>query len=109
MDQMHKVLIIEGVRDLEAVPFPTFCGECSCRPRFNYGKSGFDGKQVADALSQGGMKAVALAAMDPTPARYYHTRGDTADNLDPKTIEAGINILLETAFLYDSEGLKDEY
>lgn len=55
------------------------------------------------------MKAVALAAMDPTPARYYHTRGDTADNLDPKTIEAGINILLETAFLYDSEGLKDEY
>lgn len=69
----------------------------------------FFGSSDAAAIQQGGMKAVALAAMDPTPARYYHTRGDTADNLDPKTIEAGINILLETAFLYDSEGLKDEY
>lgn len=69
----------------------------------------FFGSSDAAAIMQGGMKSVALAAMDPTPARYYHTRGDTADNLDPKSIEAGINILLETAFLYDSEGLKDSY
>lgn len=69
----------------------------------------FFGSSDAAAIMQGGMKSVALAAMDPTPARYYHTRGDTADNLDPKTIEAGISILLETAFLYDSEGLKNNY
>ena len=69
----------------------------------------FFGSSDAAAIQQGGMKAVALAAMDPTPARYYHTRGDTADNLDPKTVEAGIDILLETAFLFDSEGLKDKY
>lgn len=69
----------------------------------------FFGSSDAAAIQQGGMKAVALAAMDPTPARYYHTRGDTADNLDPKTVEAGIDILLETAFLFDSEGLKDSY
>lgn len=69
----------------------------------------FFGSSDAAALQQGGMKAVALAAMDPTPARYYHTRGDTADNLDPKTIEAGLDILLEAAFLYDSQGLKDVY
>lgn len=69
----------------------------------------FFGSSDAAAIAQGGMKAVALAAMDPTPARYYHTRGDTADNLDPKTIEAGIHILLEAAFLFDREGLKDEY
>lgn len=69
----------------------------------------FFGSSDAAAIQQGGMKAVALAAMDPTPARYYHTRGDTADNLDPKTIEAGIDILLETAFLFDAEGLKDSY
>ena len=67
------------------------------------------GSSDAAAIQQGGMKAVALAAMDPTPARYYHTRGDTAENLDPKTVEAGIDILLETAFLFDSEGLKDKY
>lgn len=69
----------------------------------------FFGSSDAAAIQQGGMKAVALAAMDPAPARYYHTRGDTADNLDPKTVEAGIDILLETAFLFDSEGLKDSY
>lgn len=67
------------------------------------------GSSDAAAIQQGGMNAVALAAMDPTPARYYHTRGDTAQNLDPKTVEAGIDILLETAFLFDSEGLKDVY
>lgn len=69
----------------------------------------FFGSSDAAAIQQGGMKAVALAAMDPAPARYYHTRGDTADNLDPKTVEAGIDILLETAFLFGSEGLKDSY
>lgn len=69
----------------------------------------FFGSSDAAAIKQGGMKSVALAAMDPTPAKYYHTRGDTAENLDPKTIEAGISILLETAFLYDSDGLKDNY
>lgn len=69
----------------------------------------FFGSSDAAAIQQGGMNAVALAAMDPEPARYYHTRGDTADNLDPKTIEAGVDILLETAFLFDSEGLKESY
>ncbi len=69
----------------------------------------FFGSSDAAAIQQGGMNAVALAAMDPAPARYYHTRGDTADNLDPKTIEAGVDILLETAFLFDSEGLKESY
>ena len=69
----------------------------------------FFGSSDAAAIQQGGMKAVALAAMDPAPARYYHTRTDTADNLNPKCIEAGVDILLETAFLFDSEGLKDSY
>lgn len=69
----------------------------------------FFGSSDAAAVQQGGMNAVALAAMDPTPARYYHTRRDTADNLDPKTVEAGVDILLETAFLFDSEGLRESY
>lgn len=69
----------------------------------------FFGSSDAAAAQKVGVKSAALAAMDPTPARYYHTRLDTADNLDPKTIEAGIKVMLETAFLYDTEGLKDEY
>ncbi len=62
----------------------------------------FFGSSDAAALAQGGMKACCLAAMDPTPARYYHTRLDTPDNLDPKTISAGIKTLIETAFLFDA-------
>ena len=69
----------------------------------------FFGSSDAAAAQKVGIKSAALAAMDPTPARYYHTRLDKADNLDPKTVEAGINVMLETAFLYDTEGLKDEY
>ena len=67
----------------------------------------FFGSSDAAALVQGGMKACCLAAMDPTPARYYHTRLDTADNLDERTIKAGVNTLIETAFRFDEKGLED--
>ena len=69
----------------------------------------FFGAPDAAAVKQGGLCAATLAAMDPTPSRYYHTRTDTADNLDLKTLEAGIDVLLETAFLYDAKGLRNEY
>lgn len=67
------------------------------------------GSSDAAAAQQGGIKSVALAAMDPTPAKYYHTREDTANILDMKTIETGLKIMLETAFLFDEQGLRDEY
>ena len=68
-------------------------------------KSVFFGSSDAAAITQGGMKATCFAAMDPAPARYYHTRLDTADNLDLKTVEAGVDICLETLFLFDEKGL----
>ena len=60
---------------------------------------------AAVSKSKTGMKAAAFAAMDPAPARFYHTRLDTHENLDLKTIEAGVDICLETMFLYDEKGL----
>lgn len=57
------------------------------------------------AITKAGLKGSSFAAMDPAPARYYHTRLDTNDNLDLKTIEAGLDIALETAFLFDEKGL----
>ena len=69
----------------------------------------FFGSSDAAAIQQGGIKAAALAAMDPAPARYYHTREDTPEILDLKTVEAGINVMLEAAFLFDEQGLKDNY
>lgn len=65
----------------------------------------FFGSSDAAAAQQGGIKSAALAAMDPTPARYYHTRSDTADNLDMKTIDAGVKIILEAVFAFDEKGL----
>ena len=67
------------------------------------------GSSDAAAISQAGIPGATFAAMDPTPARYYHTRLDTADNLDPKMIEAGLNLALETTYLFDKEGLKESY
>ena len=70
-------------------------------------KSVFFGATDAAAVTQAGMKAVSVSAMDPAPAKYYHTRLDTADNLDIKTVEAVLDVALETAFLFDEKGLSD--
>lgn len=70
-------------------------------------KSVFFGATDAAAVTQAGMKAVSVAAMDPAPAKYYHTRLDTADNLNIKTVEAVLGVALETAFLFDEKGLSD--
>lgn len=63
------------------------------------------GSTDAAAMSQAGIPAAAFCAMDPSPARYYHTRLDTEENLDLKTIEAGVKIALETTFLFDEKGI----
>ena len=65
------------------------------------------GATDAAAISQAGLKGASFAAMDPAPARYYHTRLDTHDNLDPKTLEAAVDICLQTAFLFDEKGLEE--
>ncbi len=59
----------------------------------------------AAAFTQKKIKATGFAAMDPTPPRYYHTRLDTPDLLIPEALEVGVKVLLETACVYDSEGL----
>ncbi len=66
----------------------------------------FFGASDAVPPSQAGLSAVTLAAMDPAPARYYHTRRDTEELLDLKTIEKGIDILIQTTLLFDEKGLK---
>ena len=63
------------------------------------------GATDAAAMMQAGVPSVAFCAMDHAPARYYHTRLDTADNLEIGTIEKGIEILIRTAFLFDERGL----
>ncbi len=61
------------------------------------------GASDAAALTQAGIKSTCLAAMDPTPPRYYHTRLDDESTLVPEAFEAFLNILLEAVCLFDSE------
>lgn len=67
------------------------------------------GASDAAAIQQSGVPAVTLSAMNPGPPRYYHTRGDTAENMDMKTVEKCLDIALRTLFIYDEQGLKEEY
>ncbi|MDO4381334.1 MAG: M20/M25/M40 family metallo-hydrolase [Clostridia bacterium] len=67
------------------------------------------GASDAAAVTKLGVPAATLAAMNPGPPKYYHTREDTADNLIPKTIEKGLDICLQSLFLFDEEGLKESY
>lgn len=69
----------------------------------------FAGASDAAAMTQAGIPSVSLAAMNPGPPRYYHTRRDTADIIDLKTIEKGIEIALEAAYIFDEKGLCDNY
>lgn len=66
----------------------------------------FFGSSDAAALSQAGITATCLAAMDPTPADYYHNRRDSYDRLNPKAIETGYEVILSTILNFDKYGKK---
>ncbi|MBR5496619.1 MAG: M20/M25/M40 family metallo-hydrolase [Clostridia bacterium] len=69
----------------------------------------FAGASDAAAMTQAGVPSVSLAAMNPGPPKYYHTRDDKADIIDLKTIEKGIEIAIEATYIFDEKGLCDNY
>ena len=69
----------------------------------------FAGATDAAAMSQAGIPAASFCAMNPGPPKYYHTRDDRADILEPRTVEKCLEIALETVFLFDEQGLKESY
>lgn len=62
------------------------------------------GSTDAAAASQAGVKAASFVAMDPAPARYYHTRLDRPEILVPGTIRKGIELALRAVFRFDERG-----
>lgn len=64
----------------------------------------FFGASDAAAVTKAGLRATCLAGMDPTPASYYHNVRDTADNMDRRTFELGLDIAIEAAEIFDKEG-----
>lgn len=75
----------------------------NCGLKLEY-SSIYIGASDAAAFTQEGIRATGFAAMDPTPPRYYHTRLDNWDNMNPEAIQAGIDVMVETACLFDREG-----
>ena len=63
------------------------------------------GATDAAAASQAGVPAASFVAMDPAPARYYHTRLDDADILIPEVLEQSIDLAIQTVFDFDENGL----
>lgn len=68
-------------------------------------ESVYIGGSDAAAFTQRKIPASCLAAMNPDPPRYYHTRLDTPELLRPECISAGIEIMCEAICMYDKEGL----
>jgi hypothetical protein len=67
----------------------------------------FFGASDAAAFSQAGITSTCLAAMDPTPADYYHNRRDSYDRLVPEAIKTGYEVVLSTIFAFDEKGLDE--
>ncbi|MFW5780550.1 MAG: M20/M25/M40 family metallo-hydrolase [Bacillota bacterium] len=61
------------------------------------------GASDSAALTQAGIPAGAIAAMNPGPAEYYHTRKDTCDNLCPDCFMKGLKLVLTIADIYAKE------
>ncbi len=67
------------------------------------------GSSDAARITRLGIPAATLAAMDPAPPKYYHTRDDLPEIMEQKTIEKCLDICLQTLFIFDEYGLKDNY
>lgn len=61
------------------------------------------GATDAAAMTVKGLHATTLGSMDPAPARYYHTRDDNEDNLNPDCIVIGFEMALTALDIFDRD------
>ncbi len=65
----------------------------------------YPGAMDSDAFSREGLIACGLGAVDHNPQSYYHTRMDTAENIDPELIDLCADICIKAIEQYDKAGL----
>lgn len=65
----------------------------------------FCGATDAAAMTQAGFPSGTVAALNPTPADYYHTVRDSIQNLEPRAVGHSIDIAMGSLFIFDEEGL----
>lgn len=61
----------------------------------------YPGAIDSEAFSRNGLLAAGFCGVDHDPQTYYHTRLDTADNINQECIELSLNICMECAKLFD--------
>jgi len=67
----------------------------------------FPGAMDSEAWTQLGLRANNFAGVSHEARRYYHTRKDTPDNMDPECLALSLNICKEAARIFDKEqGMK---
>lgn len=64
----------------------------------------YPGAVDAEAFSIHGIRACGFCGVNHNPKTYYHTRLDSADNINPKCIRIAADVCLEAARLYDEAG-----
>jgi hypothetical protein len=72
-----------------------------CGLHLPYG-SVYLGSSDASAFTQAGWRAGQLAAMDPRPPDYYHTRRDNWDNMDEECLRKAIAVVCTAIRIYDA-------
>ncbi|MCL2514011.1 MAG: M20/M25/M40 family metallo-hydrolase, partial [Oscillospiraceae bacterium] len=69
----------------------------------------FPGATNPAAYTQAGIPAASLCGVNHDPQKYYHTREDNFESLNPECIEASMQISIECANLYDEAGGIDKF
>lgn len=69
----------------------------------------YTGATDAEIFSRYGVEAAGFCGVNHTPKTYYHTRLDTADNVNESCINMSLDICLEMAELYDTQGGIDAF
>ncbi len=64
----------------------------------------YPGAVDSEAFSMFGLRATGFTAVSHEAKRYYHTRHDTADNIDMDCIALSLNICKEAARIFDQKG-----
>jgi len=67
----------------------------------------YPGAIDAEAFSRLGLRASGFTGVSHEAKRYYHTREDTADNVDVDCIALSLNICKEAARIFDEKGMKE--
>lgn len=69
----------------------------------------YPGAIDAEGFSRHGLLAAGFCGVNHDPKTYYHTRLDTADNINEACINLSLDICLEAAALYDEKGGLDAF